>query len=172
MIHIACPHCQKRFQVAEAEPGAFSACPGCQNLVPLPGRRLGVKTLKNLWIIAYGSVACVFLALAVVFGWHYFGTDFKVSAAQMKIREITQACQRYCVEHDGQYPPSLSRLTIKDEDGRGPYLSGETILDPWGQPYHYEVAETQVTGDASDEPIITCTSPSGRLIGSRHRMGE
>jgi hypothetical protein len=167
MAHLACPHCQKRFPVADGQAGSFVACPGCQNLVPLPGQVLGGKHLKNLWIIAYGSVVCVFLALAVVFGWRYFGTDFKTTAAQMKIREIAQACQRYWVEHDGQYPPSLEELASKDEDGKGPYLNHPDILDPWGRPFHYELDENESSGATSSTPKIYCDAPDGGFIGSR-----
>jgi Type II secretion system (T2SS), protein G len=166
MIHFTCPHCQKHLQADDSEAGTFIPCPGCENVVPLPGKRPGGKAERNLRMIAYGSVVCVLLAMAAVFGWRYFGTDFKTTVAQMKIREITQACQRYWIDHDGQFPFRLEELASRDEDGKGPYLNQQDILDPWGRPFHYELNENESSGATSSTPKIYCDAPDGSFIGS------
>jgi len=94
------------------------------------------QSAKRLSMLAYGAWS--------VFFWpwlgcrlEYLGNDFKVTTAQMKIREIAQACQHYYMEHNGQYPANLEELVNKDEAARG-VLNSRPSWTPGGQPYHYD----------------------------------
>lgn len=54
------------------------------------------------------------------------------------ILAIESACERYALDHGGEYPPDLTDLLAR-EPGRRPYLAGPALpLDPWRRPYRYE----------------------------------
>jgi hypothetical protein len=171
MIAVACPQCRCPVQVPDGKAGSFAPCPGCGNLVTLPAGGNGSKSVRNLWTLVYIVVGCAFAALSFAVGTGYFGSDLRAASAHLKIREISQACQRYSIEHDGQYPPNLDILTTKDAEGRGPYLKGETIIDPWGRLYEYQFTENDVAGGQIG-PLIYCIKPSGERIGNRDSRTE
>jgi general secretion pathway protein G len=57
--------------------------------------------------------------------------------AQAEIQNLLGALEGHASEHDGQYPDSLEELLQPDEEGLA-WLA-EIPLDPWGNPYFYEV---------------------------------
>ena len=171
MIAVACPQCRRPVQVPDAKAGSFAPCPGCGNLVTLPVEKNADKPVRTLWTLVYVIIGCAFTTLAVAVGAGYFGSDLSAASAHLKIREISQACQRYCIEHNGQYPPNLDSLVTKDAEGRGPYLKNETIIDPWGHAYEYQFTENDVAGGQIG-PQIYCIKPNGERIGNRDSRTE
>jgi len=54
------------------------------------------------------------------------------------ILAIEYACERYALEHEGEYPSDITDLLAR-VPGRRPYLAVATLpLDPWGRPYRFE----------------------------------
>ncbi len=61
--------------------------------------------------------------------------------AEAEIWNMVQALEGHASEHDGDYPDALEVLLEPDEDGLA--WLGEIPLDPWGNPYFYEVEGDQ-----------------------------
>jgi len=142
------------------------------------------------------ALACVTTGLAVVWGvgprnhagkyagWLLFGfgigvigllgcqrllalhEDLRIAAARTKIAEIERVCEKYHLDN-GQYPITLEAMLVKDQNGKGPYLSGETIRDPWGNVFLYERDGSMGRcGNCLSHPDIYCTLSDGRMIGN------
>lgn len=64
--------------------------------------------------------------------------------AQVDIWTLASALDQYAIEHDGAYPEALEALLVPDEYG-STYLSSDTLpVDPWGNPYHFEVVDGEL----------------------------
>lgn len=67
--------------------------------------------------------------------------------AQGQVKQLSDLLTTYKAQHQGAWPQSLQDLMLRDEEGRGPYIkSQEDLLDPWGQPYQFDVAGTRNNG--------------------------
>lgn len=82
----------------------------------------------------------------------------KVDLAKIQIGNFRAALERYYVDCD-QFPTSeqgLQALVSRPADlpdnvaWRGPYVSGDITVDPWGNPYQYEYPPTRGSGDTPD----------------------
>lgn len=61
----------------------------------------------------------------------------RYNKAKTDVATISTAVGQYKFEHDA-YPSSLTVLTKKDGQ-YGPYLTSDTLEDPWGNKYHFSV---------------------------------
>ncbi len=66
-------------------------------------------------------------------------TKRKTAATQMNMFQTSLDTYRLDL---GTYPNSLNELVKSDKAGwDGPYLPKSVPLDPWGNPYHYELRQ-------------------------------
>lgn len=115
-------------------------------------------------------VVAIIVVLAGVGGAYLIGqlNESKVSAAQIKAREISQAIEIYYVDHSA-YPPSLEVLLQKDADGKGPYLKTvDALKDPWDREYQYDPngQNNARVGATVPIPDVFCVTPDGRTVGN------
>jgi hypothetical protein len=110
--------------------------------------------------------ACAALAVLGVFAWKIWNNDLKFTTAKMKARDIAKACERYFIDQ-GHYPAELDDLLAQD-DGKMPYLTKDTLTDPWGNAFKYETSDGsgQGTAEPTTTPRIYCISPDGRSVGN------
>ncbi len=74
------------------------------------------------------------------------------SQALTDVWTLRTALDHWAIEHMGRYPDSLEALFTPSEDGT-PYVEGELPLDPWGNPYLYELV--------NDEPRVRSLGADG-----------
>jgi general secretion pathway protein G len=82
--------------------------------------------------------------------------------AGVKAENIAKASQAYFADHESQWPSDLSALTRKDEGG-GPYIGAEGLVDPWGKQYQ---VNWQGPNNNGGKPDVFTTSPDGKQIGN------
>jgi len=106
-------------------------------------RRAAFTLMEMLVVVA------IIVALAGIGGYFLLGAgeDAKKSTAQAQARgALTSAVQTYKLKNN-TWPQSLDVLLNKDPKGYGPYLeSKDALIDPWGNPYHYNAAGTHNNG--------------------------
>jgi general secretion pathway protein G len=104
-------------------------------------------------------VVAIIVALAGVGIFYMAGQADEGNKARVKanIKSITDAAVIYKAQHNGQFPPDINTLTIKDQDGYGPYIEPEGILDPWGRPYQYDANGQNNQGM---KPDVHCQMPN------------
>ena len=85
------------------------------------------------------------------------------AVAKTKAKEIEEAAVRYHLVN-GEYPDALDELTQPDSGNQGkPYLSGELLIDPWGQKFRFDPAGPHHQGELPD---IYSVRPDGTVIGN------
>lgn len=110
------------------------------------GSENGSKTKRNssfrFWL-SWLAVPVVFWGLVFVLSPHYsHRSDPKIKTVIIQIAKFKNALEIFNVDN-GHYPPGtngLNDLVVKPSDATTnwhPYLD-KILLDPWGQPYHYE----------------------------------
>src|SRR5262245_23295088 len=92
-------------------------------------RRAGFTLIEMLVVVAI----IVALASVGVFALMPMLTGGQKDAAKTQIKGLTGACQAYAAKH-GSFPETLDVLTVKDEQGYGPYVEPDAIFDPWSTP--------------------------------------
>jgi general secretion pathway protein G len=127
-------------------------------------RRAAFTLMEMLVVVA------IIVVLAGVGGAYLIGqlNESKVSTAQVKAREVSNAIDMYFVDHS-QYPPSLEALLQKDADGKGPYLKNtDALKDPWDRVFQYDPngANNQRVGAVVVIPDVFCVTPDGRTVGN------
>lgn len=66
------------------------------------------------------------------------------SMAQVDIWTLANALDQYAAEHEGLYPETLEALLSPDEGGTN-YLGSDALpVDPWGNPYQFEIVEGEL----------------------------
>jgi hypothetical protein len=103
------------------------------------------------------------------------GTDFSIEGrldkakedmAKVKARFIAQAAEVYRLNHDA-HPADVGVLAQPDPLNQNkPYLSGDSILDPWGKRYQIDPAGPNHKGAQCD---VFTTTPQGKVIGNWSR---
>lgn len=65
----------------------------------------------------------------------------KAKQATADIRSLEAAATAYRLQHpEIGWPSSLNELLKGDDQGNGPYVADKKwLVDPWGQPYQYDV---------------------------------
>ena len=86
----------------------------------------------------------------------------KEDAARVGAINVEKALMTYQGNND-TYPPDLQTLTQKDQNGHGPYIQPEGLLDPWGKQYQFDPQGTHFSGA---KPDVYTVSPSGRQISN------
>ncbi|MHC5020145.1 MAG: type II secretion system major pseudopilin GspG [Planctomycetota bacterium] len=75
------------------------------------------------------------------------GEDARMAAAQQQISNFTTALEGYALDNFDRYPTTdqgldalrnLPTAAPVPKKWKGPYLSKDIPLDPWGNPYSYE----------------------------------
>jgi type II secretory pathway pseudopilin PulG len=112
----------------------------------------------------------IIVALAGLGGYYFLGqaNEARISTAKIQTKTLTQACETYSLNHNGQWPPSLVTLLGGDEKGSPPILkSKDALIDPWGNEYGYDPsgAENRAVGNIG-QPDIWAVAPDGRKIGN------
>jgi serine/threonine protein kinase len=87
--------------------------------------------------------------------------DSKQSRVKDDLKVLTDACKAYKILYQ-QYPQSLNDLLIPPDNGKQ-FVSTESVFDPWGVPYRYDVAGMHHQGN---EPDIWTVTPDGKEIGN------
>src|SRR5687768_4460932 len=96
-------------------------------------RRLGFTLMEILIVVAIIVILASLGGVAVMNQYR----ESQVSTAKLKARSLGNAVKQYFLNNN-QFPESLDQLLVKDESGRGPYVtSRDDIVDPWGQLYQY-----------------------------------
>jgi hypothetical protein len=81
--------------------------------------------------------------------------------ARAKISTIEKAAVDYRNRH-GDYPPSLGELTAP-VDGMAAYLDKDSLMDPWGTLYRYDLQQREPT---TDRPKIFTLTPKGKVLSN------
>jgi general secretion pathway protein G len=62
-------------------------------------------------------------------------------AAKVQVKAVEDALEMYALDHDGDYPPTISALMTSpgaDSKWKGPYFKGNKApADPWGNQIQY-----------------------------------
>src|SRR5262245_11461709 len=95
---------------------------------------------RGLILMVTGLVIVDFLACGSLFYvmMPQSGGD-KASAARYGIAVLTEAVEIYKL-NNGAYPESLDLLAQPQPGGWPPLATADSLIDPWGQPYGYELA--------------------------------
>jgi hypothetical protein len=131
-------------------------------LLPLINRS---RFRRRPWVVGLLAVVCAFLIVLSVIIFRSFEYDFKIQMAKNQVWEIDKACTQFYLAHKEEFPKSLDDLTIQYEDGTGPYLKRETIIDPWGKQFCYDPSGALHEGPIPI-PDIYCNAPDGRRFGN------
>lgn len=112
-------------------------------------------------------VVAIIVALAGIGGFFLLGAlkESQRSVAETQVKgPLTQAVTMYSLKHNNRFPESLQVLLQKDEFG-GPYLeNADAIIDPWGQPYQYDLNGPMNNGT---KPDIWAVDPKdGTKVGN------
>lgn len=83
--------------------------------------------------------------------------------AAADIRALDLAVGHYYLDHN-QHPPSLEILAVPDDLGKI-RVRAEHLLDPWGEPYQYDVTGSRNLEAKDLKPDIWCQRP-GFVIGN------
>ena len=134
----------------------------------LETRVCGRQKRRTRWAVAFFVAALAFLVIPVTSAYLNVIKESRIRASEIKVWEIDKLCQQYARDHNGVFPDRLEDLTVKDRDGYGPYLSIESIIDPWGKEFLYDKdgAENWCVGACLVYPNVWCVAPDGRLVGN------
>jgi len=129
-------------------------------------RRAGFTLMEILIVVAIIVILASLGGVAVMN--QYKGSQ--VSTAILKARSIGSAVKQFYIDNN-RYPNDLNELLVKNDVGKGPYLTNQTdILDPWGQTYQYDAGGNQSRAngvlDGSPDVFTTAGDGSGRVIGN------
>ncbi len=108
---------------------------------------------------AFGFCA---LAFALLFGgWLLlaFSRHDGVSLVRAKLELVAMKVSQYRLEH-AQYPGTLVELALPGASGQRPYALEQELVDPWGRPFFYSVANN----DAS--ALVFSLGLDGRIGGA------
>src|SRR5436189_3662556 len=94
--------------------------------------RLGFTLMEVLAVMA------ILVVLAGTGGVIYmrYLDDANKDAARIQAQILTGVVERYSLQHNGEFPPSLEVLT-QSMDGGKALLEPSALIDPWGRPYQY-----------------------------------
>jgi general secretion pathway protein G len=119
-------------------------------------RRRAAFTLMEMMVVVAIIVALAGAGIYYMAGQIDEGNKTRV---QGNVKSLTDAVTNYKANHVGVWPQSLQDLLVKDEQGYGPYIkSQEDLMDPWNQPYQYDVNGGRNNGL---QPDIWSTSQLG-----------
>jgi len=86
-----------------------------------------------------------------------------VTRARLRLENLDNAMKAYQADN-GDWPADLKELTQQIPAGGEPYLSADSLVDPWGRPYQYDRnnvhLETQL-------PLIWSEGPNPGSPGSK-----
>jgi general secretion pathway protein G len=123
------------------------------------------STRRGFTLLEILVVAAIIVVLAGVGGYYLLPqvdvAKEKVAKAQV-LGDLTNAVQTYKLD-TGSYPASLEALTVARENGDPPLLKHDAIISPFGTMYDYNPAGPNNGGM---QPDISCTTPSGKVIGN------
>jgi len=115
-------------------------------------------TLIEMMVVVAIIVALAGMGIFYMAGQADEGTKTKVKT---DIKSLEQAVTAFKVQHSGMWPDSLQTLTVRDDQGHGPYIQNpENLLDPWGRPYNYDQNGSNHQGTSPD---IWCDTPFGKI---------
>ncbi len=121
--------------------------------------RTGFTLMEMLVVVA------IIVTLAGLGGYYFINSaeNAKKQVAHTQVKTtLTQAVEAYRLEM-GEFPQSLDMLLQRVED-RGPWLkTQEALIDPWGQPYQYNMAGSYNNGLLPD---IWAEHPQHGQIGN------
>jgi len=84
--------------------------------------------------------------------------NVKIDAAKVKISVIENECRDYKLR-TGNFPADLQELA-RPMNGRPADLEPDFLIDPWGNPFHYEPQDLNSSG----QPHIYSGGPDGNTI--------
>jgi len=84
--------------------------------------------------------------------------------AQANVKDLSNMITTYKAQHQGNWPTSLQDLMLKDDQGHGPYITNqENLIDPWGNPYQFDVQGGRNQGL---QPDVWTTHPAFGTFGN------
>ena len=106
-------------------------------------QRSKASLLRGAFTLVELLVVLAILVVLVGVGGYYLlprvdESKEKAAGAQAK-GTLTPACQTYKL-NNGEYPPTLEVLGQTQPNGYAPLVSADALMDPWGQPYHYDAS--------------------------------
>jgi general secretion pathway protein G len=96
-----------------------------------PQKRTGFTLMEIIVVVAIILV----LAGAAVMIVPRFLDDARINRAQVDVKTLEKAVQAYNIKNPTQPLQSLDVLAQLQQDGTAAYISPESLIDPWGQPY-------------------------------------
>jgi general secretion pathway protein G len=124
---------------------------------PRAARRAAFTLLEVLIVVA---IIVVLAGVSSIYVFRYL-EDAKEGRAKGDVKTIETAVTSYELKI-GSMPNSLNDLT-QPPDGGKPYLTAESITDPWNKPYSFDPSGGHNGGQ---KPDIWTTTPDGRMIGN------
>ena len=98
-------------------------------------------------------------------------TDLRVTLAKEQIDMLLRCIDLYRVDC-GTYPPATNGfgplLRSDDKGWRGPYVTTQNLVDPWGQPFLYELTDgtPKVVSSGRDKRYSTWDDVTGSIGSS------
>jgi len=114
-------------------------------------------TLMEMMVVVAIIVALAGIGIFLLAPQADEGTKTQIKAA---IKSLTQACTAYKLQHNGQYPPSLDVLSVRDEVG-GPYVKAEDLIVPGTNPPQMYSYDPSGANNQGVQPDIFCQTQWG-----------
>jgi general secretion pathway protein G len=106
-------------------------------------------------------VVAIIVVLAGIGGYYLLPRvdEAKMKTAKLQVKALTEQCEIYKLNND-DFPQSLEALTTQQPNGGPPLIPADSLLDPWGQPYGYNM---QGPNNGGLKPDIWVNRPTGQI---------
>jgi len=86
-----------------------------------------------------------------------------LARARLGIQNLDKAVSAYKATN-ADWPQELQSLTEKQSDGGEPYLTANSLVDPWGRPFQYDRNNCHPD---TQQPLIWSEGPNPGVAGSK-----
>jgi Type II secretion system (T2SS), protein G len=115
------------------------------------------------WVLLGILVTCIGLGVLGFFlSGPIGGGTTKSEIAQFQVKSLSVACDAFR-KNNNRWPNDLTELLVPDANGIVYVEDPNSLKDPWGRPYQYDVNGPKNNGEGPD---IWTVMPSGKTIGN------